>query len=152
MARISSAADAEQARLYHRDARVPRGQIDDHISQETCDLACAIGAQAIVAPTQTGRTPRLIARHRPPLAILAVASAEATLRRLAIVWGVRAVPMTASGSEDRLEAAVRAAFVHGGLKAGDLAVVVAGHPVEGAGYFPSIRVVRVGAGGRSESP
>jgi pyruvate kinase len=94
-----------------------------------------------------------VARHRPPAAIVAVAPDEATRRRLALVWGVQAVPRVASVHlhEDLLEAAVRSAFVHGGVAAGELVVVVAGHPVEGGGHFPTIRVVRVGDGGRSES-
>jgi pyruvate kinase len=133
---------------------VPLGQIDDHISRETCDLARNVGAVAIVAPTYSGRTPRLVARHRPPAVVVAPASQEAVLRQLALVWGLLPVPLSAAAhpGEDRLEAAVRAAFAHGALRVGDLAVALAGHPIEGGDRFPTIRVVRVGEGGRSSSP
>jgi pyruvate kinase len=146
MARIVREAEGHFRREGEPGVSVPRAQIDDHISHATCWLARSIGAQAIVAPTYSGRTPRLIARHRPQARIVAVAPDEAVVRQLALVWGLVPVPMTEAGEyskEDRLEAAVRAAFVHGALQIGDLAVVVAGHPVEGAGHFPTIRVVRI---------
>jgi pyruvate kinase len=60
------------------------------------------------------------------------------------------VPLLAG--EDRLEPAVRAAFADGAVQAGELAVLLAGHPIEGAKWFPTIRVVRVGEGGRSCPP
>lgn len=153
MSRIAVEADAHFAGQYRRDAPVPRGQIDDHISHETCDLAWAIGARAIIAPTHSGRTVRLVARHRPPAAIVATAPDDAILRRLALVWGVQTVPLATvlQPLEDRLEAAVRSAGSQGAVQPGDLVVVVAGHPIEGGGHYPTIRVVRVGEGGRSES-
>jgi len=54
--------------------------------------------------------------------------------------------------DDRLAAAVRAAFMGGVLKVGALVVVLAGHPIEGGEGYPTIRVVRVGDGGRSCQP
>ena len=54
--------------------------------------------------------------------------------------------------DDRLAAAVRAAFMEGVLKAGSLVVVLAGHPIEGGEGYPTIRVVRVGEEGRSCEP
>src|SRR5205823_11144118 len=109
---------------------------------------------AIIAPTHTGRTARLVARHRPQSAIIAVASHEDVLRQLGLLWGVRAVPQAAQiqRGDDRLEAAVRAAFAAGAVKAGERVVVLAGHPVEGGEGFPTIRVVRVGDEGRSCEP
>jgi pyruvate kinase len=47
---------------------------------------------------------------------------------------------------------VRAAFESGAVAAGTLVVVLAGHPIEGGEGFPTIRVVRVGDGGRSCEP
>ena len=47
---------------------------------------------------------------------------------------------------------MRANPVKKALRAGQLAVVLAGHPVEGGDHLPTIRVVRVGEGGRSAPP
>jgi pyruvate kinase len=137
-----------------RDVFVPRGRVVDQTTHLTCALARDVGAKAIVAPTYSGRTPRLVARHRPRATIVAPAPGEAMMRQLALVWGLVPVPFTATlaAGADRLEAAVRAAFEHGAVQAGELAVVLAEHPIEGGERFPTIRVVRVGEGGRSCTP
>src|SRR5262249_42509046 len=120
----------------------------------TCALAREVKADVIVAPTYSGRTPRMLARHRPHAVIVAPAPSEAVARQLALIWGLLPVPLPANlkAGEDRLEAAVRAAFVHKAVKGGDLAVLLAGHPVESGERFPTIRVVRVRADGSSAAP
>jgi pyruvate kinase len=154
MERIARETEAHLTFDGARDVLVPRGEVDDHVTHTICDLAREVGAAAIVAPTYSGRTARLLARHRPRTAIVAAARSEAVVRRLAMVWGVSPVllPATLTAGEDRLQAAVRAAFVHGAVRSGDTVVAVAGHPVEGGDRFPTIRVVRVGAQGNSVAP
>lgn len=153
MDNILREAECHMYELAPRGIHVPPGEVIDHISNLTCTLARDIKAQAIIAPTLTGRTARMVARHRPPVAIVAPAEQLAVLRRMALFWGVRSVPLpTATPGEDRLAAAVRASFVHGAVQVGDRVVVLAGHPIEGGERFPSIRVVRVGEGGESCEP
>jgi pyruvate kinase len=153
MNRIARAAEAD-LRKEGWDVVVPQATIDDHVTHQTCTLAQDICADAIVVPTLTGRTARLVARHRPRATIVAAAPTEEVLHRLALVWGLRAVPSPArlSNGEDRLETAVRAAFASGVVTAGQLVVVLAGHAVEGGERLPTLRVVRVGEGGRSQEP
>ena len=129
------------------------GGTDDPVTLAACGLAAEVNAAALVAPTLSGRTARLVARHRPWAKVVAVAPPEAVLRGVALVWGihgVRMTPTTAGG--DRLATAVKDAFSAGAVKAGDRVVVLAGHPIEGGPRFPTIRVVRVGATGSSEEP
>ncbi len=137
-----------------RDLFVPRGALDDQMTHATCTLARDVKADAIVTPTYSGRTPRLVARHRPVATVVAPAPHEAVVRQLALVWGLVPVHQTATlaPGEDRLEAAVRTAYAHGALRAGDRVVVLAGHPIEGGERFPTLRVLRVGAGGHSSPP
>ena len=133
---------------------LPIGPIDDQITHETCRLAHDIAAHAIITPTYSGRTARLVARHRPAAAIVAPAPSEAVVRQMALIWGVRPV-LLESGlppGADRLEAAVRSSFVAGAVSQGQLVVVFAGHPNEGGERFPTVRAVRVGADGRSHDP
>jgi pyruvate kinase len=153
MDRIACAAEAD-LREEGWDVLVLHGSIDDQVTHLTCTLARDLGADAIVAPTLSGRTARLVARHRPRAAVVAAAPREEVLRQLALVWGLTPVPLPSQlrPGEDRLEAAVRAALEHGAVLEGQLLVVLAGHPVEGGDRFPTIRVVRVGAGGRSVAP
>ncbi|MCS6850849.1 MAG: pyruvate kinase [Gemmataceae bacterium] len=147
------AREAEKHRADFPELSVPVARMDDHVSQETCDLARKLQAQAIIAPTRTGRLPRLIARHRPPVTIVAATPDPGTLRRLALVWGLSPVllPDGLAPGTDRLDAAVRAAFHSGAVSTGDLAVVVAHHPAEG-GECPTIRVVRIGPNGQPLAP
>jgi pyruvate kinase len=153
MDRIAHAAEEVQ-REDGWDVVVPRGPIDDQVTHLTCTLARDVGADAIVVPTLSGRTARLVARHRPRAVVVALAPNERVLRQLSLVWGLVQVPLASAlgPGEDRLETAVRTAVEHGAVKVGQLVVVLAGHPVEGGERFPTIRVVRIGEGGRSVAP
>ncbi len=154
MDRIARESEAHLGDDGERDVFVPRGRIEDRVTHITCALAREIQADAIVAPTYSGRTARLVARHRPRAAIIAPAPEDSVVRRMALFWGVEAVPMPANlpPGQDRLEAAIRAAFEKGVLQVGQLAVVLAGHPVAGGEAFPTIRVLRVGDDGQSCEP
>jgi pyruvate kinase len=146
-------AEAHQTEDAPRHVAVPKGELSDHVTHTVCGLAQEVQAEAIVAPTITGRTARLVARHRPRARIVAVTS-PGVIRQLGIVWGVRAVncPFEVRSGDDRLQAAVRAAFLGGAVAAGALVVVVAGHPIEGGEGLPTIRLARVGEDGRTCEP
>jgi pyruvate kinase len=137
---------------YHLS--LPVGPIDDQITQETCQLAHDIKADAIITPTNSGRTARLVARHRPAATIVAPAPTDEVVRQISLIWGVRAVRLDSPlpRGADRLEAAIRSAFAAGAVTAGQIVVVLAGHPNEGGSRFPTIRVARVGPDGHSQEP
>ncbi|MDP3685914.1 MAG: pyruvate kinase [bacterium] len=65
---------------------------DEHpvlaVSAAACRVAKDIGAKALVAVTTTGFTARAIARHHPPIPILAVTGNATVARQLALSWGV----------------------------------------------------------------
>jgi pyruvate kinase len=130
---------------------LPKQTTDDIMTNTTVDLAKELEAVAIIAPTLTGRTSRMVARHRPAASIISVSTDEQKSREQALVWGVRAIvpPFPIEKGDDRMEAAVRSAFLSGAVAAGALVVVLAGHPVEGGPGAHTIRVVRVGDDGRS---
>jgi len=153
MDQILREAEVNQAEDGPRHVSVPRGQLTDHITHMTVELATEVRAEAIIAPTITGKTARLVARHRPRAAIVAV-TGETVVRQLSVVWGVQAVayPFEVKEGDDRLDAAVRAAFIGGAVPVGALAVVLAGHPIEGGEGLPTIRVVRIGEGGKACEP
>src|ERR1019366_6089989 len=64
-----------------RHVAVPRGELTDHVTHALCDLAHETGAEAIITPTITGRTARLVARHRTRAAIIAVSTDAAVVRQ-----------------------------------------------------------------------
>ena len=51
-------------------------------------MAIDIGAKAIVVCSLSGMTARMISRFRSPVDILGITTNEATLRKLALSWGV----------------------------------------------------------------
>lgn len=146
MDRIIREAEVQLATEAERTIFVPRGKIEDYMTHTVCALARDLKADAILAPTFSGKTPRLIARHRPKARILAVATDVAIIRQLALVWGLVPVPLVPGPQpgEDRLHAAMRAAFQQGAVRSGELVVALAAHPIEGAPAMQTIRVIRVG--------
>jgi len=131
----------------------PSDSIEDSLALAACHMAGEIKATAIITPTLSGRTARLLARYRPRAFIVAPTQNAATLNHLAVTWGVQPVWMekvqTGTG---RMGAAVKDAYAAGAVKAGDRVVVLAGHPLEGEGRLPTLRVVKVGEGGASLEP
>jgi pyruvate kinase len=131
----------------------PTDTIEDSLALAACHLAGEVHATAIVTPTLSGRTARMLARYRPTARIVAPVPNPAVLVRMALVWGVQPVPMAALKPGDgRMVAAVRDAFAAGAVKVGERIVVLAGHPIEGESRLPSLRVVKVGEGGASLEP
>lgn len=127
--------------------------VDDPLAQAACELSAELSAAAIIVPTLSGRTAKLVSRHRPWARIIATAPTPEVLRGLAIVWGITPVPMTPSNSgSDRLSSAVRDAFSAKVVSAGDRVIVLAGHPLAGGAKLPTIRVVQVGEGGTVSEP
>lgn len=127
--------------------------IDCSLTVAACELADELNASAIITPTLSGRTAKLAARHRPWARVVAVAPTDAVLQKLALVWGITPVRMTpvAPGGA-RMARAVKDAFATGTVKAGDLVVVLAGHPIAGEPRFPTVRVLRVGDDGTPAAP
>ena len=92
-----------------------------------CNLSDNINASGIVTHTKSGYTARLIARHRPKQAVIAITPSEATYRRLAAAWGVEPVfDPKSTGQDLPPEAAVGAALESGAVKPGDKVVVTDG--------------------------
>ncbi|MCS6864976.1 MAG: pyruvate kinase [Gemmataceae bacterium] len=128
-------------------------EIDDAITLSACSLADEINAAAIITPTLSGRTARFASRCRPWARIIAVSPSETVLQRLALVWGITAVRMSAlEPGHDRMNTAVRDAFGAGTIQAGERVVVLAGHPIAGGRRSPTVRVVRVGDDGTPGEP
>jgi pyruvate kinase len=152
MDRIARAAEANA--LAGDAASLLPDDPDTPLTIAVCMLAAEMRADAIIVPTLSGRTARLIARCRPAAAIIAPVPLPSIRRRLAMVWGVSPVPLAAElpTGADRLGAAVQAAFDAQVVTAGQRVIVLARHPVQGGGRMPTVRVVRVGVHGESVEP
>jgi pyruvate kinase len=105
-------------------------EVPDRITRAACEMAQSIGAAAIVVPTLSGYTARLVARHRPAMPIIALVSDAAVRRRLSLVWGVTAVAVPAfADAKELLEHLGQSVRSTGLAPAGSTVVVTAGLPL-----------------------
>ncbi len=88
-----------------------------------------LNAAAIITPTSSGTTPRLIARYKPKQPIIALSADIQTVRRLTLSFGI--IPRHVSfdkNVEDMTRAAREEALKTGLVKKGEVVVITAGLP------------------------
>ncbi|MBB5324508.1 pyruvate kinase [Anoxybacillus tepidamans] len=139
----------EQA-LQYRDllaqrTKQSRTTITDAIGQSVAHTALNLDVAAIVTPTVSGQTARMISKYRPKAPIVAVTSSDAVSRKLVLVWGVYPqVALQVNSTDEMLDIAVEAAVKSGIVKHGDLVVITAGVPVGETGSTNLMKVHVVG--------
>lgn len=115
------------------------------IGQAVAYTALNLKVKAIIAPTESGHTAKIISKYRPGSPIIAVTSSERPSRQLTLVWGVQPVVGTSVTSTDELlEKAVEESLKHEYVKHGDLVVITAGVPVGQAGTTNLMKVHVIG--------
>jgi pyruvate kinase len=132
MARIVDLTERDLERrwdLLRRD-RAREYPADLAVGYSACHAAEMTRAAAIVCLTGSGATARTVARFRPLTPLLALTSSDVTRRRLALVWGVRAVPTEAFGDDvEQAVAMIARRLLESGMAAeGDRMVLTAGLP------------------------
>lgn len=101
----------------------------DAISQAAVEMSEELGAAAIICPTRSGHTGRVVARYRPRAPIFATTPNHATLRQLSLVWGVQACFIANStNSDDVIAQSIELAVKSLSLHKGNRIVVTAGVP------------------------
>ena len=93
------------------------------------EMADHVGAKCILAPTNSGRSARLISTFRPKMPLFATSPNEKTIRRTCFYWGVYAYRTTEQGSlSSTLYDALLTAKRNGLVDTGDIVVITAGDP------------------------
>ena len=100
-----------------------------------------IGTPLVIVLTKSGFSARVVASHRPNVAILAVTDDPRTYRQLALVWGVIPHLVEHTATYDAMVGLARVAVLERGLaRPGDRVLVTAGVPFDVAGTTNALRV------------
>jgi pyruvate kinase len=129
MVRIAERTEVE---LHQRIARTPsehsrRSSVAEAVSHATRETAQDLEAAAIITPTVSGHTAKMVAKYRPQAPIIAVTPSPMVQRQLCLYWGVYPLLAERTANTDQMLAdAVNAARDHGLVGSGDLVVVTGG--------------------------
>jgi pyruvate kinase len=101
--------------------------VADSVAQSAVGAVYRLGLKALVVPTNSGRTARLVSAHRPNVPVLAISPRIETVRRLSLLFGVTAV-RSDFGTELRglLDHCAGLAARHGIAAPGELVAITAG--------------------------
>jgi pyruvate kinase len=123
-----------------RDARDPAYTI----AYSACAAARDLHLAALVVPTLSGRSARLISAHRPEVPIYALSPGKETVRRCSLMWGVEAASMRRHEITEALIAdAARRVVELGWVKAGARVGITAGLPSGRPGTTSLVQIQRV---------
>jgi pyruvate kinase len=95
MAQIARVTEAELPYERWNELRVRRDERDPAytLAHSACVAARELHLDALVVPTLSGRSARLISAHRPNVPIYALSPGKETVRRCGLMWGVEASSM-----------------------------------------------------------
>ena len=151
MGRIIKEVEATQphtpTRAFRSSEEDSRHSAADAIGRAAREAAQDLGAAALITPTVSGYTARVMSRYRPRAPIVAVTPDRAVQRRLMLHWGV--IPLLApraDNSDEMIEHAVGAALEDGLVEEGDTVVVTAGAARSEPGTTNLMRIYVVGEG------
>jgi pyruvate kinase len=132
-------SDWNESRV-RRDARDPAYTI----AYSACAAARDLHLAALVVPTLSGRSARLLSAHRPQVPIFALSPGRETVRRCSLMWGVQAASMRRHEITEALIAdAARRVVELGWVKPGARVGITAGLPSGRPGTTSLVQVQRV---------
>ncbi len=123
-----------------RDARDPAYTV----AYSACLAARELHLAALVVPTLSGRSARLLSAHRPQVPIYALSPGKETVRRCSLMWGVEAGSMRRHEITEALIAdAARRVVELGWVKRGARVGITAGLPSGRPGTTSLVQIQRV---------
>jgi len=121
-----------------------RDSVTEVVSQSAVGVSLTLGAEAIIAATESGFTARMISKQRPAAPIIAVTPNEVVLARICLLSGV--IPVLGErvhNTDEMFESATRHALSTGLIHEGNTVVLCAGIPIWQAGTTNLIKVAQV---------
>ena len=108
--------------------------ITDAIAHSSVQLSYELGAKAILTPTHSGYTTKVVSKYRPLANIVAYASTAKVARQLSLYWGVQLINGRIWEDDDTATATITAALKEGYIEAGDMTVITSGISSGEAGF------------------
>lgn len=113
--------DADSMKLHSKR------NVSSAVSSAVVATASHLNAKAIIAPTISGFTARLISKLKPSTNIIAVSPSDAVCRKMQIYWGVRPVLSVQETNTDAIiDNAISEAKKAGYIEEGDVVVLTGG--------------------------
>jgi pyruvate kinase len=134
VAMMAAIAERAETLLPHErwiEHRVRRDERDPAytLAHSACVAARELRLDALVIPTLSGRSVRLVSAHRPDVPIYALSPGRETVRRCSLIWGVEAASIRRHEvTEELIHDCGRRAIELGWCRGGDRIGVTAGLP------------------------
>ncbi len=154
MARIAEIIEGAEDFPYNHLLELPTDDghkseaemITTAISSATVALSRTPRVAAILCSTESGRTARIVARHRPRVSLLGITPFASTARRMQLMWGV--VPLVVKAfrtTDEMIQTMVYAAYEQRCVEVGDNVILTAGIPLEVHGVTNMVKIHTVRA-------
>ncbi len=145
------AVQAESIAPYEdwNNSRVRRTDADTAytVAHNLCLAARELNLDALIVPTLSGRSARLVSAHRPTVPIYALSPGKETVRRCCLMWGVQAASMRRHETTEALIAdAARRVVELGWCRPGQRVGITAGLPSGRPGTTSLVQIQSLSAG------
>ncbi|EGW40572.1 pyruvate kinase [Desulfosporosinus sp. OT] len=135
----------EQTSMVNQANRHPQRNVAEAICFASYTIAKDLEAAAIITPTHSGLTSRMISKYRPCALIVAATPFATTARKLSLQWGIQPLVVPeSSGTDQMLSVAVNTSLTKSYIHAGDVVVITAGVPIGRVGSTNMIKVQIMG--------
>ena len=130
MAKIVEESESHLDHKAYRNRRtnsINRSNISNQVSYSAVSTADELNAKAIVAPSISGFTTRMLSKWRPSVVVYGLSPSSSTLRQMQIYWGVVPVEAKRASTTDELVTnSIDKLKAQGYIEKGDTIIVTAG--------------------------
>lgn len=116
--------------------------VSSAVAYAAVTTATNLEAKAIVAPTMSGFSARIVSKYRPEARVIGLTPFDQTLRKMQLYWGV--TPMKTKETDtfgEMVDLSIEAAKQTGFVTVGDAVVVTAGVPIGQSGVTNVMKAV-----------
>jgi len=129
----------------HSEVRNLKENLGIIMSRSGVEIAAAVKAKAIVTPTRSGSTARILSVFRPNEPILAVTTDKRSERVMQLYWGVSTcIRSKVDDSDSMINDTMKVVSETGIAGISDKIILIAGLPLESPNMINTVRVVIIG--------